>query len=97
MFDYISAAFNLSFQQTFFFFFVQLPSILLKRKMKSHCSLSYWPVIKLLKQLESKMLSLTFDTESNLICNSSGKTEFTFATRAVSGIFKHAYHVMKYL
>lgn len=64
MFDYISAAFNLSFQQTFFFFFVLLPSILLKRKMKSHCSLSYWPVIKLLKQLESKMLSLTFDTES---------------------------------
>lgn len=83
VFDYIFAAFNLSFQQTFFFLFWSLlPSTVLKRKMKSRWSLSYWPVIKLLK-----MLSLTFDNESDLICNTSGKRGFALAPSAVKEPF----------
>lgn len=39
------------------------------------------------------MLSLTFDNESNLICNTSGKTRFTFATSTGKRILKHAYRV----
>lgn len=81
VFDYIFAAFNLSFQQTFFFLFWSLlPSTVLKRKMKSRWSLSYWPVIKLLK-----MLSLTFDNESDLIGNTSGKRGFTLAPKRSEG------------
>lgn len=43
------------------------------------------------------MLSLTFDNESDLICNTSGKTGLSFALSTVNGIFKHAYSVVKYL
>lgn len=43
------------------------------------------------------MLSLTFDSESNLVCSTSGKAGFIFAPSTVNGAFKHAYHVVKYL